>query len=370
MLRSLVRFGAALACAVLVAPGASPSAAPAPGLAYDELVRVLVGATPPPPGGFQADLAALNASPAPNPSAAPKRRGIGLGALAGAVLGGGGAGSIGSAIAGDVVSTAAENALSQQLSGTFAGLASAMRSFLSPHLFHYAYWNGWERVDDVTAQTATIRKCDIGRVVRLDLAKKTYHIDVPADDTPAPAAPAPAAPRSRPERSEPAPPGTAVAELTSTTRALGPLRIDNQPTVGYAATTTFAMTQSTGSCRDGRTSLEATNYYTGLTPPAVTACPVRRPPVPLTPSDAVAPPPRGGCRPTFSASRNGPAEPSGKLPAYTLLTMSAAVGAASPAPASTGTGRVGFLTERGNFATLGAPNSDQFEIPAGFTQQP
>src|SRR5665213_1446348 len=63
MLRSLLRAGAALAFAALIAPGV-PSAAPGPGLAYDEIVRVIVNATPPPPGSFQADLAALPPGPA------------------------------------------------------------------------------------------------------------------------------------------------------------------------------------------------------------------------------------------------------------------------------------------------------------------
>ena len=367
MWRSLLRVGAAVAFAAVAAPSGTPSAAPVPGLAYDEIVRVLVGATPPPPGNFQTDLAAVNASPEPFVSAAPKRRGFGLGAIAGTILNGGGAGAIGGAIAGEAMSTAADNALSQTLGNSFAGLAATMRSFLAPHVLHYAYWNGWERIDDTTAQTATIRKCDIGRVVHLDLAKKTYAIYDPASEpTAAPSRPAPG---PRPARSTPPqPPGTAVIDVSLTTRSLGALRIESQPTSGYDATAAFAITQSTGSCRDARSSIDTTSYYTGLTRPSVTSCPVQRPPVPVSAADAMAPPPgNGGCRPTFTMHHSGPPEPAGKLAAYALVTMTAST-VATPAPASSAMpGGIGFLTERGNFATLGAANSNQFDIPPGFT---
>ncbi len=334
-------------------------------------MRVLINnATPPPPGSFQSDLAAVNsASPLPAPSAAPKRRGIGFGAIAGAVLGGGGAGAIGGAVAGDAVSSAADDAVARQLGGTFAGLGAAMRSFLTPHLFHYAYWNGWERVDDVTAQTATIRKCEIGRVVHLDLAKKTYTIYDPANE-PTPSAAARPGPGGRPAPAQEQPPGTAVADLSLTTRSLGPMRIENQPTSGYDATTAFTITQATGSCRNAQSSLDTTTYYTPLTRPAVTSCPVRPPPVPASASDAMAPPPTsGGCRPTFTIHRSGPTEPAGKLPAYALVTMAVSAASPPPAPSASPSG-IGFLTERGNFATLGPASGDQFEIPAGFTQAP
>src|ERR1700736_5892088 len=100
LIRSLLRVAAAVAFAALIAP-AVPSAAPPPGLAYDEIVRVVVNATPPPPGNFQADLAALTApAVAASPTPAPKKRGIGIGAIAGA-LAGGGAGAVAGAVAGD-----------------------------------------------------------------------------------------------------------------------------------------------------------------------------------------------------------------------------------------------------------------------------
>lgn len=82
-----------------------------------------------------------------------------------------------------------DNALQQSLGTQFAVLGASFRSFLQPHLMHYAYYHGWERADDVSMQTATIRKCDIGQVYQLDLAKKTYTIyDPNSEPTPAAAA--------------------------------------------------------------------------------------------------------------------------------------------------------------------------------------
>jgi len=371
LIRSLLRVTAAVAFAALIAP-AVPSAAPPPGLAYDEIVRVVVNATPPPPGNFQADLAALNASAvAASPTPAPKKRGIGIGAIAGALAGAGGAGGVAGAVAGSVMSNAIDNAVQQSLGAQFGALAALAHGFLQPHLMRYAYLNGWERVEDVTTQTATIRKCDIGQVVHLDLAKKTYTVyDPSAEPTDAPAAPAPAPRRGRAAPPDPQQPGTAVATLTLATRALGPLRIENQTTAGYDSSTSFAMTQSTGSCRDGGGSIDNVEYVAPLSRPAVTSCPVRRRPIPETADAVVAPPPSGGCRPTFAMRRSGPTPPANRLALYSLVTFGSGT-AATPAPAaSPGMGTVGFLTERGNLKTLTQADTGLFAIPQGFTKTP
>ena len=377
LLRSLLRVSAAVAFAALIAP-AVPAAAPPPGLAYDEIVRVVVNATPPPPGNFQADLAALtSAAVAASPTPAPKKRGIGIGAIAGA-LAGGGPGAVAGAVAGNAISNAMDNAVQQSLGAQFGALAALARGFLQPHLTRYAYLNGWERVEDVTAQTATIRKCSVGQVVYLDLAKKTYTTyDPNAEPTEAPAAPAPAPRRGRSAPADPQQPGTAVATLTSATRALGPLRIENQTTAGYDSTTSFATTQSTGSCRDGSASLENVAYIAPISRPAVTSCPARRRPVPETADAAVAAPPSIGCRPTFAMHRSGPTPPAGRLALYSLVTFGSGASAA-PAPAASpgagspgpGAGTLGFLTERGNLRTLGQADTGLFAIPQGFTKSP
>ncbi len=375
MLRPLLRASAAIAFAALLSP-AIPSAAPAPGLQYDELVRVVVNASPPPPGNFQADLAALNASPAPvaQASAAPRKRGGLLGSIAGAVISGGGAGGVAGAVVGDAASNAMDNAIQQSLGAQFGALGNLMRGFLQPHLTRYAYYNGWERVDDVGAQTATIRKCDLGQVIHLDLARKTYTVYTPASepaDTPAPA-PAPVARRGRAAPAAPEQPGTANVSLTAATRALGTQRIENVPAAGYDTTVSFAMSNATGSCRNGNASVETVQYLAALARPPVAACPSRstaRASVPASAEEMVAPP-SGGCRPTFAASRSGPTPPANRLALYSLFKLAGGAGA-TPAPApSGGPGGFAFLTERGNLRTLRQADAGLFAVPAGFTKSP
>lgn len=368
MLRSLLRASAAVAFALLLAP-AVPAAAPPPGLAYDEIVRVVVSATPPPPGNFSADLAAVNAPPAlASPTAAPRKRGLGgLANIAGAVLSGGGANAVAGAVAGEALGNAIDNAVQQSLGAQFAGLAGAMQSFLQPHLLRYAYWNGWERIDDVTLQTATIRKCDMGQVVELDLAHKTYTVATPGNE-PTSAPVAQPQHRGRPAPAAPAQPGTTVATLSETTKVLGPMRIENQPTTGYDATTTFATTQSTGSCRDGSASIRTVQYISPLVRPAVNSCPIRRAPVPQTGTEVVTLP-TGGCKPTLNVQRSGPTPPN-RLALYSLVTITGSAGSAPQPSASPGIGGFGFLTERGNLKTLGAADAALFSVPADYTKAP
>jgi hypothetical protein len=364
MVRQLLRVSAAIAFAACLAPG-TPDAAPAPGLMYDEIVRVLVNASPPPAGTFQTDLAAVQAAtPAPALTPAPRRRGIGgLGNIAGAVLSGN-PNAIAAATAGQVASNALDAALQRSLGAQFGALAAAANQFLQPHLLRYAYWNGWERVDDVATQTATIRKCDLGQVIRLDLARKTYTIATPDTETAVVATPSPRRPERATPRS-PEPPGTGVASFTSSTRSLGAQRIEGQSTEGYTTTTTFAMTQATGSCRNGSAGFESVEYLAPIARPPVNQCPLRRAPIPETPVDAAVAP-SGGCRPTFTAQRSGPTPPANRLSLYSLVRVSSGSGA-KPQPGSSG---IGFLTERGNLKTLAASDAGLFEIPQGFTKAP
>jgi hypothetical protein len=148
------------------------------------------------------------------------------------------------------------------------------------------------------------------------------------------------------------------------------MRIENQATAGYDSTTTFAMSNATGSCRNGNASVETVQYLSGLRPPTVTACPVRpRRAVPEGATGFVAPP-SGGCRPTFSASRSGPTPPAGRLALYSLFRLSGGAGA-NPAPVpSGGPGGFAFLTERGSLRTLGPADTALFAIPSGFVKSP
>ncbi len=381
MLRSLLRLSAAVALAALLAPGL-PSAAASSGLAYDELVRVIVSGTPPPPGSFSADVAALNASPATaveTPTPAPKRRGFGLGQIAQTLASGGDLRDVAAAAAGNAAANATGDALQKNLGSQFGGLAAAANGFLQPHLFRHAYLNGWERVDDVTAQTATIRKCDLGQVITLDLAHKTYRVFDPKDEpvaTQAPLAPQPRRGRPAPEATpEPEAPGTAVVDFSTVTRPLTPVRFEGTAVPGYDDTATVAVTHATGSCKATTASIRTVEYLPSITRPSVAVCPVvQRAPVVQSAEEAYAPAPSaaaGGCRPTPTFHRSGPTPPTNRLALYTLVTFAAAGAGPSPAPAaSPSASGIGFLTERGNLKTLTAIDASRFSVPQGFTKLP
>jgi hypothetical protein len=365
MLRSLLRLSAAAAFAALLLP-AVPSAAPPPGLAYDEIVRIVVKATPPPPGNFQADVAALTTTQtaAATPTPAPRKRGFGgIGSIVGAIAGGG---NVAGAAGGAVASNAMDNAMQNSLGAQFGAMGAGFANFLQPHLMRYAFWNGWERVEDVTGQTATIRKCDLGQVIQLNLAAKTYTIYTPSTE-PLPTAPPMAPARGRPPAAQPAQPGTAVATFNDTTKSLGPLKIEGESTNGYDTTTAFSTAQATGSCHNGSAGIETVQYLAPLAPPTVNSCPVR-PPEGLP--ETATPPTPTGCKPTFSMHRSGPAVPTGRLALYSLVTFGNGNGA-TPGPApSAGPSSIGFLTERGNLKTLGPADAGLFGVPQGFTKTP
>jgi hypothetical protein len=370
MIRSLFRFIAAVSL-VLVLP-AVPHAASGPGLQYDEIVRMVVGATPPPPGNFQADLAAIASPAAVAATQAPKRKhGFGnLGALASNLLSGNVTGAVTGAATDAVVGNVMDAQMDRMLAATTGAFAGALRGLTQGRVERHSFYAGWERVDDVAAQTATIRKCDLHQVINLDLAKKTYSIvDPTARASEAPTAPAP---RSH-ERSEatPAPerPGTAVADFTNVVSELGPRKLDGVDTTGYDDTSKFALTQATGSCRNGSFTFHSKTYYSRLATPRL-VCPIdARPPqrYPQRPENFVA---QGGCRPTFSAHKSGPVPPAQNLSMYSTIAMNGSNGDATPAPGGSPAPGFVFLTERGNLRSLGSADAGSFEIPRDFTRVP
>ncbi len=371
MIRSLFRLLAAVSLALLLP--AVPHAAAGPGLQYDEIVRMVVGgSTPPPPGNFQADLAALASPAAVAATPAPKkRRGFGnLGAFAGDLLTGNAGGALAGAATDAVVGDAMDAQMDRMLSSTMGAFAGAMRGLTQGRVERHSFYAGWERIDDVAAQTATIHKCDLHQVISLDLAKKTYSISDTNVRSSQPAA-APARP-AREREATPAPqqPGTAVADFSNVVTPLGPRKLDGVDTTGYDDSSKFSISQATGSCRNGSFSFHSKTYYSGLATPRL-VCPIGAPPppqrYPQRPENFVA---SGGCRPTFSGHNAGPVPPAQNLSLYSTIAMSGSSGEATPAPAGSPPPGFVFLTERGNVRTLGGADAKLFEIPSDFTRVP
>jgi hypothetical protein len=182
-------------------------------------------------------------------------------------------------------------------------------------------------------------------------------------------------PKRREEREStpaPEPPGTAVADFSNVVKPIGSRVLESLPTSGYEETSTFAMTQATGSCKDGNFSFRTKTYYSALATPRVvcpiTAAPPPRESYPQRPENFVA---SGGCRPTFTAHKSGPVPPAQNLSLYSTIAMSASAGpAATPVPSGSPSSGFVFLTERGNVHTLTQANAGLFEIPSDFTRVP
>lgn len=148
-------LSAILTAGYLFSPLPASGAQPA-GLAYDEVTKVILGTAAPDPGTFSADFdAAVNAQR----SAASSGTHRGL------------FGSIMNAM------DTAKNAMSVLKNG------SASSDY---------FLGGWERTDDVGAQTAIVNKPQQHQIVYLNIAKKTYRVldtNVPASGgTPPPVA--------------------------------------------------------------------------------------------------------------------------------------------------------------------------------------
>ena len=322
---------AAFAAAGAYRAGSAPLPA---GLQYDEIDRAVIGsATPPPPGSFDTDYAALQSS-----ASQPKK-------THGGMFGG--------------IMNIEQNA------------RDAMSSVTNGRITRYSYYNNWERTDDIAGKTATIRKCDLRQIIELDLDKRTYRI---IDTTPKPggggAPPPPPAPHPPGAPPDNGAPGTATLDFSRVSKALGTVMISGLSTLHFTSTNSMSMTNATGSCKNGSFSVTQDQYISSYAQPHP-MCPVdfQQPaaaPVPRDPSQMVA---RGGCKPTITTHVSGATEPPGKLALYSLMTMATASGG-SAQPANAPPGGFSFLTERGNVRPLVGADAGLFDIPSDFTKQP
>jgi len=328
----LLAAGAA-ACALSAAfPGPAQSQQRPVALQYDEITRfVMAPATPPPPGSFQSSYQQLlaDARNSSGSGAPPAQRG----GLAGLIQG----------ITGAVTQ----------------GVNAMQMVFKDGTLTRKTYYGNWVRTDDPVAKTATIVKCDQYQTIQLDLAKKTYHI-VNTRSSPAAACPTPVPMGPARTQVANAAPGTVNVSLASRQSALGAMTLDGIPTTGYSNSTTMAMTNATGSCRNGSFGTDATRYVSNISVPRA-HCPLRKVRMPASsPVNMVV---RGGCKPRMTAHVSGAywTHESDTLEMYNLITLR---GGGS-------TTQRGFttVTQAGNVQWLTKPQADAlFSVPADFTQ--
>jgi len=187
--------------------------APPTGLAYDEIVKVILGTASPEPGGFSADF---------DTAISAQKSAIAPGAHHGLF------GSIMNAV------DTAKNAMNLLKNGT-----ASSKYYLA----------GWERTDDPGAQTATIAKPQQHEMIYLNLAKKTYR--VVDTNVQAPNVTPPPMEQARNGAGQPVQPGTGKLDVTVSSTSLGSRMVENVQTTGYKVTFNLSETQSTGSCSDG-----------------------------------------------------------------------------------------------------------------------
>ena len=351
----------AVACALSAHPGISNAATE--NIAYDEIVRFAITATPPPPGSFAADYATLTSPQSTAQTAAPKRGlfgGIDLRGLAHSVAGGTDPGSAVGDVANQSISNAKDAAIDNAIDGMLANavrpVARQFESLANGRLEHHAFYRTWERVDDVAANTATILKCDRHRRIVLDLARKTYRIEDPSAPVSAGAPPS----RGCTGQQTTMAPGTGTLSVTSDNVALGSQTIDGVQATGVRSTNAIAIENATGSCKNGSFTVSSTAYYAPYRAPRP-YCPLpaalRHP---YSPSELATSSDPSGChlRP-YVRVRSAATAPSGRLALYELLSMNAGQDA--------GSHPMSFVIERGNVRSLSSADAGLFDIPPGFT---
>ena len=310
-----------------VAAAARPSPTPTPvAIAYDEINRMAFGqVTPPPVGSFSPDYDRIVAS-IQSAAQQPSRPGGIAGMLSRAM-------------------------------GVPGNLENPMEAMQNGTLKRYTfYWvRGWIRVDDPATHTATIYKCKEHQTIYLDLAKKTYRIANDSGETGSSQAP-PQTGEGNPYAQQMMQPGTATMTVTAKAAALGPKTVEGIATRGYDSTNALAMTNATGSCRNGSFNSHVVEYISNINE--------QRPycPLPGRPSEGATRygGPVGGCKPKVIVHQSGSVRPDpNKLAMYRMSSFGTAQGQGGA-----------MVLERGHVTWLYNPDIPPlFEIPKDFTQQ-
>ena len=325
---ALVTGALGLALALMAPPHLAGAANNA--LAYDEVVRFVSGDANPQPGTFMSDYqAAVNAAQQ---------------------------------------AAAAQNApQGHGLFGALKNVANMMKtgynSFKTGIPSREYYLGDLHRTDDPGAQTALIERPDQHRKIKLDFAKKTYEIIDEKTTMPM----AVQAPQSAPQQGTPPPtpqPGTADLNVTVRSSSLGPKTIEGVPTMGYSFSFKGAMTNATGSCRNGSFETSSIEYVSNYPEPgqAHSHATGGRAPAASDPEMAAVAP---GCRPRITRHiSNGGQAPTGRLSMFSVLGLGGSV----QSQGQQAGGKFQTIIERGNVRVLTGADRNLFEIPAGFTQ--
>jgi hypothetical protein len=301
-------------------------AAPAPGVAYDEIARVVPpGSTPPPVGSFADDAAVIAALP---PLVVPKMREVNystlkmLASIPACIIC-----QFGATMAGRAATRVVTDDWKRQNDAFANGRAARQRTGV---LAKFAYYRGWSRFE-VYPGYVTIDKPEQGVTISLDSANKTYTSARTGAIETFTVTTASAT-------------GSATLDGTATVEALPPMRIDGVSARGYRTTGSITVTRASYACATGPHHISETEYVSDLAD-------ARYDPV----GDAAnAQPLVGACTLGSSVSHREP----GRLVLYRTVIVD------DGSPAAFGT-----ALERGNVRALGEQDNAMFQPPPDFTEK-
>jgi hypothetical protein len=311
-----------LALAAALALSAGPVAAPAaaPGLAWDSVTKMSMGADPSSlqPGSFDADYSA----------AASGSQSSGGGPFAHMIP---------------------------------AGFMQMMQNGMAER--HYVAGDK-ERTDQPAMGTATILDCTARTLTTLDLKKKTYRV-VSLDQ------PNPSSSPSKGGNGDGSFKGdNGKIAIAITNKSLGSRQIDNQATNGYSSQMQLTITRSSGETETHDGNLMA--YYANFEMPAV-ACTAGLPRNPRqmsggqqygmisgVASQVMRALRTAGVDKRFSVQQSGPSLPLGNFAVYQAISFAISFGR--------GGNSMTVITERGNSRPIEA-NDAVFSVPGDFTKE-
>jgi len=305
---------------------ATAQAGPPPAIGYDQVLRWMVGATPPPPDSFAADAARIAALPPTSSVNMPTAPGAStaLGVLSMVPLVGGFAAAANQA--GQLAYAAAAGAASKKMAALNRETATAGT------MLHVWFYGGWTRVDN--GASGLILKPDEGLRIALDLAKKTYR-QARADPHPVASG----------ETYVVSADDVAATVLSSpATESLGSATIAGWPTRGYRTTATFTLPQTSGFCASGRHELTEVEYVADLPDPEAKLAPA------LTASEIIG----EACHPKTPGSHREP----GKLALFRSTAVTRGIA-----------GDFVSVVERGNVRALNAADAAIFSVPPSFIEE-
>jgi len=318
-----------IACIALLAwfgPAMSIGAPSSANLAYDDIAKVIISGTPPPPDNFAADADQIAKRPpmhisGPNPTA-----GMATGLLGGLLSSIPGVGPL-LGMAASAAASAAANAAQKhaQEEVTAQGYAWMRTGRIS----QLAYLHGWRRV--VTGSYAVITKPDQGLTMALDYTKHIYTAQREDPNIPTYTVDA-----------TPAPVPTIIGSPSVAT--LPPATIEHRLVRGYRLTGSLETTQLVGWCQPGRHEIEIVEYVSDLPDPDN---PPANAPDPAAALASV-------CQPSTSASTFEP----GKLVLYRTLAIRPSI-----------SGDIMLAFELGNIRILDEGDSSLFSPPSNFTEE-